>query len=193
MTHANVEQVAKALNLTARRVQQFVKLGMPQAARGQYELGACMHWYIRHLQKAIEARSSGEGSNITSLVTERTKQAREQAERMQMANLKARGEVLVTADVRQQVLAAIAFLAQDLAAVPQRVMTDEATKAKIEDEIAVAQNRFAEHLAGLVGERPRVARSRRQHPGPSPPLAGTVGGRLPDSAAGEPGAGTVAK
>jgi phage terminase Nu1 subunit (DNA packaging protein) len=193
MTHANVEQVAKALNLTARRVQQLVKLGMPQAARGQYELGACMHWYIRHLQKAVEARSSGDGNNMTSLVTERTKQAREQAERMQMANLKARGEVLVTADVRQQVLGAIAFLAQDLAAVPQRVMTDEATKAKIEDEVTIAQNRFAEHLAGLVGQRPRVARGRRKHPGTSAPLTGRVGGRLSDSATGESGAGSVAE
>ncbi len=185
-TQVNVEHVAKALNLSPRRVQQLVKLGLPQLSRGAYELVPCMQWYIRHLQTAIEQRASGDGSNVTSLVAERTKQAREQAERMHMSNLKARGEVLVAADVRQQVLAAMAFLAQDLAAVPQRVMTDEATKSSIADELAVAQNRFSEHLATLGRSGSAMERSRRGHTSKAAPIPGAVGGRVQGSSSGQP-------
>jgi phage terminase Nu1 subunit (DNA packaging protein) len=193
MAAVGVEQIAKALNLTAQRVHQLKKLGLPHGARGEYELGPCMLWYIRYLQKAIEARSSGADGNITSLMSERTKQAREQAERTQMINLKARGEVLLADDVRQQVLKAVAYLAQDLVSVAQRVTTDETLQAKVEDEIRLARNRFSEHLATLASPGPRVARRRGGHAGARPKNAGRVGRRVSSAAAGDTGAGTVAQ
>lgn len=49
--------VAQALNITQRRVEQLAKEGMPRSGRGRYDLGACLLWYVRYLQKALEARS----------------------------------------------------------------------------------------------------------------------------------------
>ena len=51
-----VDEVARALNLTPRRVQQLRSEGLPSVGRGQYELGPCMAWYIRYLQAALEKR-----------------------------------------------------------------------------------------------------------------------------------------
>ena len=50
--------VAKALNLTERRVQQLVREGMPKEGHGQYDPWACALWYIRYLQKKVEARET---------------------------------------------------------------------------------------------------------------------------------------
>src|ERR1700675_4807318 len=57
MPTADVEKVASALNLDARRVQQLVKEGMPREGRGQYDPVKCMLWYIRYLQNALEKKS----------------------------------------------------------------------------------------------------------------------------------------
>lgn len=56
MPTVKVDQVAKALNVPATRVQRLAREGMPRAGRGEYDLGQCMAWYIRYLQKALEAR-----------------------------------------------------------------------------------------------------------------------------------------
>ena len=56
MPIVDVERVAQALNLDARRVQQLVKLGMPKEGRGQYDAVKCLLWYIRYLQAALEKK-----------------------------------------------------------------------------------------------------------------------------------------
>ena len=43
---AEVNAIAKALNITPRRVQQLKLEGLPSQGRGKYELGPCMFWYI---------------------------------------------------------------------------------------------------------------------------------------------------
>jgi phage terminase Nu1 subunit (DNA packaging protein) len=155
----SIDQLAKVLNLTPRRVQQLANEGMPRAARGRYELGPCMQWYIRYLQKALESRSSETGNGITNLTTERTRQAHATAERMEMANLKARGEVVMIGAIRLQILEAIAFLGQALDAVSQRVTSDEALQEKIDDELRLARDGFAVNLESIVGRKRRMARS----------------------------------
>lgn len=193
-TAVKIEQLAKVLNLTPRRVQQLVGEGMPRSARGAYDLGNCMSWYIRYLQKALETRSSGtEGSGITNLMTQRTRQAQESAERMQMANLKARGEVVLIADVQQKIQRAISFLGQDFDSVAQRVTTDEALQLKIEDELQRARARFADHLESLASGRSAVANGRARDSKARAPNAGGVGRPVPIAAARVAGAGAVAK
>jgi len=79
---ANVEQVAKALNVTVRRVNQLVHEGMPRAERGVYDLGACMLWYIRYLQKALAKKATmGEDGEIASLQGARQELLKVQIER----------------------------------------------------------------------------------------------------------------
>ena len=79
---ANVEQVSKALNVTVRRVNQLVHEGMPRAERGAYDLGGCMLWYIRYLQKALAKKATmGEDGEIASLQGSRQELLKVQIER----------------------------------------------------------------------------------------------------------------
>ncbi len=123
---------------------------MPKAERGLFDLGPCMSWFIRYLQRALEARNNGQDGTITALTTMRTRVAREMTERMATANREARGRVLVAEDVRTHAQAAIAYLAQDLAPVPAAITDDPTLQARIEDELRLAQERFAAGLAPLL-------------------------------------------
>lgn len=58
MRLANVEQLAEALNVSPRRVQQLATAGMPRAARGRYDTDACLRWFVRFLQDALQRRES---------------------------------------------------------------------------------------------------------------------------------------
>lgn len=156
-----IDALAQALNVTPRRISQLVAEGMPRPAHGNYELGVCMSWYIRHLQKALEARNSGQDGTITALTTMRTRVAREMTERMATANREARGKVLVAEDVQTHAQAAIAYLAQDLAPVPAAITDDPTLQARIEDELRLAQERFAAGLAPLL--RGPTAAKRGKH------------------------------
>ncbi len=94
MAGANVETVAKALNLTPRRVQQLVNEGMPKGDRGVYDLGQCMAWYIRYLQKALEARKDpDERRESSELNFERARLAREQADKTALQNAELRADL----------------------------------------------------------------------------------------------------
>jgi hypothetical protein len=77
---------------------------------------------------------------------------------MHTANLEARGKVLVAEDVRTHALAAIAYLAQDLAPVPAAIMDNPELRARIEDELRLAQERFAAGLAPLTRTPPAAQR-----------------------------------
>ena len=94
MAGVNVETVAKALNVTPRRVQQLAAEGMPRATRGEYDLGQCMAWYIRFLQKALESRQAPGGDAASQEFTrERSRLAREQADRTALQNAELRGDL----------------------------------------------------------------------------------------------------
>ena len=57
MPTVGVTKIASCLNLHERRIHQLCKEGLPRAARGQYDPVACMLWYIRYLQRALEKKS----------------------------------------------------------------------------------------------------------------------------------------
>jgi phage terminase Nu1 subunit (DNA packaging protein) len=192
MAYAGVEQVAKALNISARRVQQLVKDGLPRISAGEYELGACMLWYIRHLQRALEARASGPEGSMTSLMAERTRQARASTERMDMENMKARGEVILVSAMQQQLLRAYAATTQALCVIPQRVTADDATRASIDAEVRSALTQLADNLEALGGRRPSMGSGGRRRKAKAKTHAVAVGGSVPGAAGGRSGAGPVA-
>jgi phage terminase Nu1 subunit (DNA packaging protein) len=163
LASVKAEQVARAFDVTVQRVYQLVKLGMPQPKRGEFELGACMMWYIRFLQDALRKRSTGDGSSITNLTAERTRLAEENRKKMEMDRMQREGELLPRELVRQQALAAVGILAVDLTALPKRVPMDEQTRLKIEEEVAAVRNRFADALEKLARDKPVVVRRRRSH------------------------------
>ena len=90
--------VAQALNITSRRVEQLVKEGMPRAGRGRYDLGACLLWYVRYLQKALEARSprtnTGAGGDASDFGDAKLRSARADAHLKELELSRQRGEVV---------------------------------------------------------------------------------------------------
>lgn len=94
-----VEEVARALNLTPRRVQQLKEEGLPTVGRGQYELGPCMAWYIRYLQGKLEKMGPNMNSDTPDLVAERTRLAKEQGDKLAIENSIKRGELVYASNV----------------------------------------------------------------------------------------------
>lgn len=60
MATVNRDQLAKALNVSVRRVNQLAQEGMPVMDRGRYDLGGCYYFYVRYLQKALQRRENME-------------------------------------------------------------------------------------------------------------------------------------
>jgi phage terminase Nu1 subunit (DNA packaging protein) len=90
-----VATVAKALNLTDRRIAQLVKEGMPRAERGRYDPWACALWYVRYLQKALTARGTeNDEGGATSWREERKRLARFQANNEELLYKKNIGELI---------------------------------------------------------------------------------------------------
>src|SRR5580658_2008385 len=70
-----IKQIAEILNLTPRRVEQLVQLGLPKKLRGKYGRDECTGFYIRYLQAIVEKKAIiGEGGAL--LANEREERLR---------------------------------------------------------------------------------------------------------------------
>jgi phage terminase Nu1 subunit (DNA packaging protein) len=88
MTAVNVDQLAKAINVTPRRVQQLAAKGMPKAKRGRYDLVRCLTRYVRYLQDAVEQRQTLTGRAANDGVKrERARLLQAQVQRAERRNL----------------------------------------------------------------------------------------------------------
>ena len=86
---ATLGETAKLLDVTPRRVQQLASDGIvPKAERGDYDLAKCTIAYIRYLRRLAH------GSGDLSLTDERTRLAKEQADKIERENLIERGELV---------------------------------------------------------------------------------------------------
>lgn len=124
---------------------------------------------------------------------ERDRVAAAQADRLEMANRKERRELIGAGELQNDLLKAISYLAQDLDSVGQRVTTDETIQAKVEDELRIARNRFAEHLRAIAGSSGKVVTRGRTNPKAGTTDAGAVGGSDPGATEGNSGTGTIPK
>lgn len=153
----DVQAVAKALNLTPRRVQQLKAEGMPSIGRGQYELGPCMAWYIRYLQSKLDKLGPNTNPETPDLLVEKTRLAKEQGDKIALENAIKRGQ-LVYADEVSRVWADHISSAKSKILVipsklgPQLVNIDNANviAGKLRDELDAALAELAasddEHL-----------------------------------------------
>jgi phage terminase Nu1 subunit (DNA packaging protein) len=93
---ATAVEIAKALNISARRVFQLAGDGvLPRAGHGKYELGACMAAYIRFLQLAIENRSDPTTRDLSAeLLRQRTRRTAEEADMLAMKNREAHADLV---------------------------------------------------------------------------------------------------
>lgn len=87
-----VEELARVLNVTSRRIQQLAKEGViPRQKgeiRGKYPLGASISAYIANLQRQVGGGDDGE-----ALTFERARLAREQADKIAMQNAVSRKDL----------------------------------------------------------------------------------------------------
>jgi phage terminase Nu1 subunit (DNA packaging protein) len=147
----DVNAVAKALNVTARRVQQLKNEGMPSVSRGQYELGPCMAWYIRYLQNALEKRGPNVNPDTPDLLAEKTRLAREQGDKLAIENSIKRGELVYVNDVVQTWADHIASARAKLLAMPTKLAPQLVSQSnanviatRIREEIDAALDELSE-------------------------------------------------
>lgn len=88
--------IANAMHIGPRRVQQLCKDGMPKALRGQYDYDACLTWYIRYLQKALESKSprTNTGAKDVSFAEAKLRQAQADAALKELQLQRQQGEVI---------------------------------------------------------------------------------------------------
>ncbi|HXE90479.1 MAG TPA: hypothetical protein VNK82_05885 [Terriglobales bacterium] len=122
MALVGVEKIAKALNVTRRRVNQLVHEGMPRAERGKYELGACMAWYIRYMQSAFERREmfSDDGSSA-DVRRQRARMLKASADLAEMELAEKRGELVPVEAFKRVMGNMIAVVRSQLLGLPGRV------------------------------------------------------------------------
>lgn len=102
---AKLNETAKLLDVTPRRVQQLASDGIiPKPEQGEYDLAKCVISYIRYIRRLAQ------GSGDLSLTDERTRLAKEQADRAERENLLARGDLVpvgIVAGIFEKVFSAL--------------------------------------------------------------------------------------
>jgi phage terminase Nu1 subunit (DNA packaging protein) len=121
MALVSVEKVAAALNVTPRRVQQLVELGLPREAHGEYDLGKCLVWYIRYLQAALERRDPDLDTINVALRSERQRLTKAQADREELELQRARSEVIPVLVFEERMSYLIRSARQRLLVLPARI------------------------------------------------------------------------
>ena len=153
-----VDEVARALNLTPRRVQQLRAEGLPSIGRGLYELGPCMAWYIRYLQGLLEKRGPNVNADTPDLIAERTRLAKEQGDKLAIENSIKRGELVYVSDVVQAWSEHISGAKAKLLSLPSKVAPQLVNQpnanviaARIREEVDTALIELAESNDEYLG------------------------------------------
>jgi len=146
MALVNVQKLASAMNVTARRVQQLVGEGLPREEKGKYDLAKCLLWYIRYLQNVIEGRGvPTPDGELSSMKEERLALLRVDRELREIELAEKRGSLVAIVDVEKtmsdlvlttkaRIMGIAPRLAAELVGEVSRVMI----QAKIEKEIRSA-------------------------------------------------------
>lgn len=137
-------ELGEWLGLTPNRVHALGRDGvLPRVDGTRYQLRAAIVAYCEH------ARSLAKGKQVDSeLAAEKLRLAREQADKIALANGRARGEMILTAEVSAAWLEVAAELRMAVLAVPSRVAgrcgLDRRTAAALDDEIRLALGAVAD-------------------------------------------------
>lgn len=179
-----VEVVAKALNLTPRRIMQLAKEGMPRAERGQYDPWACALWYIRYLQKALEARGTqNDDGSATSWREERKRLIRLQANNEELEYRKRLGELMPVDEVRSKFVTFAGTVHDRFIALPSRLSprlegeSREVIRVKLFEAIRDTLNGLSQEPTGRASGRDRTGNNRREPAKRNRAGSGAVRGR----------------
>jgi len=141
------DELADILGLTAGRVRQLVKLGMPRTGRGEYGLRACVRWLLEYWRD--KAMGTGAGSSL------------EESKRRKMAAEAGLKETRLQQDRGDLVPKAELWAMLEVIAVPFKTSMRSAgtklagrcegrTKAQIKSEIDAEHDAILEDLAATV-------------------------------------------
>ena len=121
MPLVEITQLTAALNITKERIGQLVKEGMPKEARGKYDLGKCMLWYIRYLQAALKRRSGASGEDGRTEQRERLLLLSAERELKELELGRERGEFIALPDFEKMLTDLVVTTKARILAVSQRV------------------------------------------------------------------------
>lgn len=146
MATVSTAQLAKIFEVDTRWIQRLVREhSMPRAAPGKFDLLVCMRWYIKHLRNALQARSTGDGSDLTNLTAERTRQLRAQNDRQELLTAEQRGEVIHWTEIKRLLDGYTALQVQGLDAAPQRITSDPVLQQRIAVELTALRGHWSSY------------------------------------------------
>lgn len=114
----STDQLADLLGVTANRIGVLSREGhIPRLGRGSYERRDAVRAYCEHLRK----QASGRGAANPEYTREKTRLAREQADKAEMQNAVARRELIPSADVEREWSSILRDVRAAMLALPSRL------------------------------------------------------------------------
>jgi hypothetical protein len=154
MPIVDVQKLSMMMNITPRHVQRLAsKSGMPRAARGQYDAGRCLLWYIRYLQRALEAEpvETGIGPH-SSFRGERARSIRADAELKEIRLGEKRAALVGIGLVKQVFIDLVQMTKARVMATPPRIAPEvigETSRVMIQ---AIVEKHLKEALIHLADD-----------------------------------------
>jgi len=156
MPLVEVKQLMQAFNVTERYIGQLVKEGMPREARGKYDLGKCMLWYLRYLQAVVRRRSGSEIPDDQGRTEqrERLRLLSAEAELKELELARERGQFIALPDLEKMLTDLVITTKARILAVsprvaPQLVGMDRLTiEAELDKELRSALSYLAKSVNG---------------------------------------------
>jgi hypothetical protein len=143
-----LRQCAAALNLGERRVNQLVKEGLPKVAHGRYDVGTCLRWYVRYLQKSLLQRGlmdpDGGGFEATLAIRNQLLGVNRELKQIELA--KKREGLISTERVQRDRAALFLEIKTRILALPPRL----AAEVLGEQDLAVVQAKVDRSLKGAL-------------------------------------------
>nr|BAR33219.1 Phage DNA packaging protein, Nu1 subunit of terminase (COG4220) [uncultured Mediterranean phage uvMED] len=97
-----VSTLAKLFNLTSVRIQQLAADGVViRSARGRYELWQSVKNYIEYLQERKVNQWDSDEENPTEIKKHQLRRTKEEADKLELANARTRGELVEVAKVKR--------------------------------------------------------------------------------------------
>jgi phage terminase Nu1 subunit (DNA packaging protein) len=149
----DVEKVAEALHLDARRIQQLAKEGLPREGRGKYDSVKCLRWYVRYLQEKLgrSFENHGGAGESTGLTDQRLRGMMAATELKEMDLALKKGLTINISDVQAAWSELVLMTKARLMAIPPRLAVEvmgETSRvmiqAKIEKAIKDSLNQLAD-------------------------------------------------
>jgi phage terminase Nu1 subunit (DNA packaging protein) len=97
----DVGTLAKLFSLTEVRIQQLAKdKVIAKTGRGRYELWPSIKGYIKFLQERRVNQWDGKDEDLSELKREQLRRTKEEADKLELANARTRGELVEIAAVK---------------------------------------------------------------------------------------------